>query len=64
MSIASKKLEAQSEDLVERNTKTMDAKRTKWTSKDYAIKSVFPFPRQPTKRLPSGRVGATSDLKK
>ena len=44
--------------------KTTDAKRTKWTSKDYAIKGVFPFPRQPTKRLLGGRVGSTSDVKK
>ena len=58
------KLEAQREDLVKRNTKTTDVKQNNSTSKDCAIKGIFPLPRQPTKRLPSGRVGARADMKK
>ena len=64
MSDVREKLEAQREDLVERNTITTDVKQTKSTSKDYAIKDVFSFPKQPTKRFLSCCVGATDDMNK
>ena len=57
-------MDAQREDLVERNTITTDVKQTKSTSKDYAVKDVFLFQKQRTKRFLSCCVGATDDMKK
>ena len=61
-SVAREKLEAGSEGLVERNTETTHVKQTESTTKDYVIKGVLPLPRQPTKYLASGCVGATADM--
>ena len=62
LSIAREKLEAQSEDLVERNIKATHVKQTQLTTKDYGTKSVLPLLRQPAKHPASGRVGATEDM--
>ena len=64
LSIAREKLEAQSEDLVERNIETTHVKQTELTTKDYGTKDVLPLLRQPIKHPTSGRVGATADMKR
>ena len=64
LSVAREKLKAGSEDLVERNTETTHVKQTESTTKDYIVKGDLPLPRQPTKHLASGRVGATADMKR
>ena len=63
-SVAREKLEAGSEGLVERNTEATHVKQTESTTKYYVIKGILPLPRQPTKHLASGCVGATTDLKR
>ena len=62
--LSRKKLEAESEGLVERNTETTHVKQTESTTKDYVFKGVLPLPMQPTKYPASGRVGATADMKR
>ena len=57
-------MEAESEGLVERNTETTHVKQTESATKDYAIKGALPLPKQRTKHLASGRVGATADMKR
>ena len=64
LSFAREKLEAGTEGSVERNTETTHVKQTESTTKDYVNKNVLPLPRQPTKHLASGRVGATADMKR
>ena len=64
LSVAREKLEAGSEGLVEQNTETTHVKQTESTTKDYVVKGDLPLPRQPTKHLASGRVGATADMKR
>ena len=62
LSIAREKLEAQSEDLVEKIIETTHVKQTQLTTKDHCTKGVLPLIRQPAKHPASGCVDATEDM--